>query len=167
MIRGTSTIALLATAIIANLASAQTFQRLGGCPTLGCVFPPDQVDFLAGQYFDIRLEIHAPVNGSEANGGVPDEKFSFTIAKKGAVAVPAATYFKVSEPVLEKWNFTWFEGQYNTHSAFASHIELMRSLHRFLREGCWEAFSRPGHFESLPTGGLVRARRVPRHTQLQ
>lgn len=23
-------------------ASAQTFQRLGGCPDLGCVFPPDQ-----------------------------------------------------------------------------------------------------------------------------
>lgn len=21
---------------------AQTYQRLGGCPTLGCVFPPDQ-----------------------------------------------------------------------------------------------------------------------------
>lgn len=23
-------------------AAAQTFQRLGGCPDLGCVFPPDQ-----------------------------------------------------------------------------------------------------------------------------
>jgi hypothetical protein len=24
---------------------------------LGCVLPPDQTDFLAGQYFDIRLEV--------------------------------------------------------------------------------------------------------------
>lgn len=36
---------LLAT-IFASLlfvyTKAQTFQRLGGCPTLGCVFPPDQ-----------------------------------------------------------------------------------------------------------------------------
>jgi alkaline phosphatase len=28
-------------------------------PALGCVLPPDQTDFLAGQYFDIRLEILA------------------------------------------------------------------------------------------------------------
>jgi hypothetical protein len=51
------------------LASAQTFQRLGTCPTLGCIIPPDAQDFLAGQYFDIRIEIHAPVNGSEATDG--------------------------------------------------------------------------------------------------
>lgn len=25
----------------------------------------DRADFLAGQYFDIRVEVHAPVNGSE------------------------------------------------------------------------------------------------------
>ena len=24
-----------------------------------------RADFLAGQYFDIRVEVHAPVNGSE------------------------------------------------------------------------------------------------------
>jgi hypothetical protein len=29
----------------------------GGCPTLGCVFPPDQAEFLAGAKFDIRLEV--------------------------------------------------------------------------------------------------------------
>jgi len=53
----------------AAAASAQTFQRLGTCPTLGCILPPDAQDFLAGQYFDIRVEIHAPVNGSEATDG--------------------------------------------------------------------------------------------------
>jgi hypothetical protein len=37
--------------------SAQTFQRLGACPSLGCVFPPNQSDFLPGQWFDIRLEV--------------------------------------------------------------------------------------------------------------
>lgn len=58
-----------AAASFAALASAQTFQRLGTCPTLGCILPPDAQDFLAGQYFDIRVEIHAPVNGSEATDG--------------------------------------------------------------------------------------------------
>lgn len=52
-----------------SAVSAQTFQRLGTCPTLGCILPPDAQDFLAGQYFDIRLEVHAPVNGSEATDG--------------------------------------------------------------------------------------------------
>jgi len=56
---------LAAATTFVALVSAQTFQRLGGCPDLGCVFPPDQADFLAGQYFDIRVEVHAPVNGSE------------------------------------------------------------------------------------------------------
>jgi hypothetical protein len=105
------TFALLASAAVTNLASAQTFQRLGACPSLGCVFPPDQTDFLAGQYFDIRLEVHAPVNGSEANGGIPDDKFTFTVAKKGAAAQDVTKFFKIEESKLERWNFTWFEGR--------------------------------------------------------
>jgi len=29
-------------ALLAVPIAGQTFQRLGGCPTLGCIFPPDQ-----------------------------------------------------------------------------------------------------------------------------
>lgn len=104
--RTASTAAFLAAA---GLVSAQTFQRLGTCPTLGCILPPDQQDFLAGQYFDIRLEVHAPVNGSEATDGQPDEDFSFTISKVGGEAQPAAEYFSVEEPELESWSFSWYE----------------------------------------------------------
>ncbi|KAJ5441051.1 Alkaline phosphatase-like alpha/beta/alpha [Penicillium cf. griseofulvum] len=108
--------AISALACFVAFTAAQTFQRLGGCPKLGCIFPPDQVDFLAGQYFDIRLEVHSPVNGSEARIGEPDENFTFTIAKKGHgkgkdnAPVTATEYFKIDEPELEKWDFTWFEG---------------------------------------------------------
>lgn len=92
------------------LANAQTFQRLGTCPTLGCVIPPDQQDFLAGQFFDIRVEIHAPINGSEATDGKPDEDFTFTIAKHGAGEAQAVSeYFQRPEPVIETWDFSWFE----------------------------------------------------------
>jgi len=60
----------LVSAILVGSVTAQTFKRLGGCPKLGCIFPPDQADFLPGAYFDVRLEVHAPVNGTEAfNGG--------------------------------------------------------------------------------------------------
>lgn len=106
-----SAIAVVA-ASIASLASAQTFQRLGGCPSLGCIFPPDQVDFLAGQYFDIRLEVHAPKNGSEAISSPPDPNFKFTIQKVGSAqpAQNASKFFQLPEPALERWNFTWFEG---------------------------------------------------------
>lgn len=87
------------------LASAQTFQRLGTCPTFGCILPPDQQDFLAGQFFDIRLEVHAPVNGSEATDGKPDENFTFTVGPVNGTAVPAAQFFQIEEPVLESWSF--------------------------------------------------------------
>lgn len=75
---------------------------------------PNRSDFLAGQYFDIRLEVHAPVNGSEANGGVPDPNFSFKIEKvvAGGQGQNATAYFGVKEPALETWNFTWFEGTF-------------------------------------------------------
>lgn len=101
--------ALLIGACFVGEASAQTFKRLGGCPSLGCVFPPDQTDFLAGQYFDIRLEVHAPVNGSESfNGGVPDEKFTFCIQTgTHGDCKDAAKFFSVKEPTLEKWSFSY------------------------------------------------------------
>ena len=92
-----------------QLIDGGSYQRLGGCPTLGCVFPPDQQDFLAGQYFDIRLEVHAPVNGSEATNGVPDTSFSLTVGKVGGTAQPAAEFFGVAAPELETWKFSWFE----------------------------------------------------------
>ena len=45
-------------AVIACLFSrtiAQTFQRLGGCPELGCVFPPDQYVFLLFYLLRFRM----------------------------------------------------------------------------------------------------------------
>ncbi|KAF1947225.1 alkaline phosphatase precursor [Clathrospora elynae] len=101
--------AIAAAALLVGSVSAQTFRRLGACPTLGCVFPPDQADFLAGQFFDIRLEVHQPKNGSEFIGLPLDENFTFTIAKTGGAAKLVTDYFKIQDPKLEKWNFTWFE----------------------------------------------------------
>jgi hypothetical protein len=34
--------AISALACFVAYTAAQTFQRLGGCPDLGCIFPPDQ-----------------------------------------------------------------------------------------------------------------------------
>ena len=99
-------------------------------PALGCVLPPDQSDFLAGQLFDIRLEVHAPVNGSEANGGVPDEKFTFTIAKDGAAAQPAASFFKIAEPAIEKWDFSWYEDLFAEDSKNASFVNVASKIYR-------------------------------------
>lgn len=69
----------------------------------------DRAEFLAGQYFDIRLEVHSPVNGSEARGGEPDPDFTFSISKDGQ-EVKATEFFKVEEPELEEWSFSWYEG---------------------------------------------------------
>lgn len=103
--RGSTVIFLLSAGVIGQ-ASAQYFKRLGGCPTLGCVFPPDQTDFLVGQYFDIRLEVHAPINGSEAiNNGVPDEKFTFCIQSGKGPCQDVTKFFSTKESRLEKWDF--------------------------------------------------------------
>ncbi|KAL1739884.1 alkaline phosphatase [Schizophyllum fasciatum] len=91
-------------------ARAQYYKRLGGCPTLGCLFPPDQSDFLPGQLFDIRVEVHAPVNGSEAfNKGVPDEDFVLCIQREDGECIPVEEYFGKEQSALEKWSFSYYE----------------------------------------------------------
>ncbi|KAG5751548.1 hypothetical protein H9Q70_005792 [Fusarium xylarioides] len=122
-------IAALAASIAA--VSAQTYQRLGTCPTLGCVLPPDQSDFLPGQLFDLRVEVHAPVNGSEAaHNGKPDEKFTVTIAKKGQKAKDFAKAFGVSEPKLETWKFKWYEDLFAEDEDKPSVVNVASKVYR-------------------------------------
>ncbi|KAG5645932.1 hypothetical protein DXG03_004721 [Asterophora parasitica] len=118
----------------ASAASAQTFKRLGGCPKLGCVFPPDHTDFLVGQHFDIRLEVHAPVNGTEAySGGVPDEKFSFCIQRGYGPCTDAAKFFNVKEPALEKWSFSYFEDLFAQDAGASTTVNVASKAFRGLQ----------------------------------
>lgn len=89
-----------------------------------------RADFLAGQYFDIRLEVHAPVNGSEANGKLPDEKFTFTVAKEGKRGKNATEYFQTTEPKLERWNFTWYEDLYAKDANKPSLVNVTAKAYR-------------------------------------
>lgn len=131
MLVGLRLVAVLATSLAT--VSAQYYQRLGTCPTLGCVLPPDQQDFLPGQYFDLRLEVHAPVNGSEAyNNGVPDEEFSVTIAKEGSEAKSITDFFAVEEPVVETWSFKWYEDLYAEDTKTPSVVNVASKIYRRL-----------------------------------
>ncbi|KAK3719737.1 hypothetical protein LTR37_004274 [Vermiconidia calcicola] len=132
-----------AAAVLCSVASAQTFQRLGTCPTLGCILPPDQQDFLAGQYFDIRLEVHAPVNGSEATDGRPDENFTFTVAKVGGTAQPATEFFGMDEPELETWDFSWYEDLFAYDDDRASVVNVASKAYRRV------ALYEPGEYEAV------------------
>ncbi|KAJ7590445.1 alkaline-phosphatase-like protein [Mycena floridula] len=122
----------LVAASLFTAASAQTFRRLGACPTLGCIFPPDQTEFLAGQYFDVRLEVHAPTNGTEANGGVPDEKFTFCIQKGSGSCQDASKFFGVKEPVLEKWSFSYFEDLFAQDAGQGTVVNVASKAYRAL-----------------------------------
>ncbi|KAL8926326.1 MAG: hypothetical protein Q9172_001835 [Xanthocarpia lactea] len=131
---------------LASIGAAQSFRRLGACPTLGCVFPPDQTDFLAGQYFDIRLEVHAPVNGSEATGKTtPDTNFTFTIAQQGRRPQGAAAYFKIAEPALERWNFTWYEDYFARDADTPSLVNVASKIYRRV------ALYQPGEYTATLT----------------
>ena len=89
------------------------------------------VDFLPGQQFDIRFEVHAPVNGSEAfNRGIPDANFTATISKDNGTAQSIASFFKLSEPALERWNFTWFEDLFAQDAKNASLVNVTSKIYR-------------------------------------
>lgn len=131
--------AFLAAATSVSLVSGQTFQRLGTCPTLGCILPPDEQDFLPGQQFDIRFEVHAPKNGSEAfNNGVPDEKFTATITKdgggpRGSKPKSITDFFKLKgadEPKLEKWTFSWYEDLFAEDAKTPSVVNVASKVYR-------------------------------------
>ncbi|CAH0053387.1 unnamed protein product [Clonostachys solani] len=120
------------TALVAS-ASAQTYQRLGGCPKLGCVLPPDQSEFLPGQLFDLRVEVHAPANGSEAaHDGKPDENFKVTIAKGSDAPRDFSAAFGIKDPELEKWNFTWYEDLYAEDAKKPSLVNVAAKAYRKL-----------------------------------
>ncbi|ETN44615.1 uncharacterized protein HMPREF1541_10285 [Cyphellophora europaea CBS 101466] len=139
----TLTAAAAALGLFACQCSAEFFYRLGACPKLGCILPPDQADFLPGQYFDIRLEIHAPQNGSERIEGYtePDQNFTFTIQKDGeGEGVTAAEYFSIEEPEIETWNFTWYEDLFAVAAETPSAVEVASKAYRRV------ALYEPGHY---------------------
>ncbi|KAG0315707.1 hypothetical protein BGZ99_007313, partial [Dissophora globulifera] len=100
----------IATAISAVAASpldpAGQFKRLGACPTLGCLFPPDRAEFLAGSYFDVRVEVHAE------NDATPNPNYSLTIEKLSndkakPKPVDFSKFSKVKSNAQESWDFTY------------------------------------------------------------
>lgn len=133
-------------ALFASSAVAQTYQRLGACPKLGCIFPPDQADFLPGQYFDIRLEVHAPQNGSErVSYANPDGNFTFTLAKQGQPAKPVTHFFNIPDPRLETWNFTWYEDLFAEAAKTPSLVKVAAKAYRKV------ALYEPGHYTAVLT----------------
>lgn len=124
---------VVALAALAAPVAAQTFRRLGTCPTLGCLLPPDQSEFLPGQLFDLRVEVHAPVNGSEAaHDGTPDENFKVTIAKEGEEARDFAEAFGVDEPKIENWDFKWYEDLFAEDQGKPSVVNVAAKAYRKL-----------------------------------
>ncbi|KAJ6512359.1 alkaline-phosphatase-like protein [Mycena vulgaris] len=135
---------ILVAASLVTYASALTFTRLGACPTLGCVFPPDQASFLPGQYFDVRLEVHAPINGSEAfNDGTPDKKFTFCIQAGEGKCTDAAKYFKSTPSVVETYNFTYYE------DLFAQEAKTPTVVNAAARSFRGLSLSTPGTYKAI------------------
>ncbi|KAI4679781.1 uncharacterized protein J4E84_008304 [Alternaria hordeiaustralica] len=89
-----------------------------------------KADFLAGQYFDIRLEVHQPRNGSEFIGLPLDEQFTFTLGKKGEEAKLVTEFFNLEEPNLEKWNFTWYEDLFARDAAMKTLVNVASKAYR-------------------------------------
>ncbi|KAF9095652.1 hypothetical protein BGX23_000152 [Mortierella sp. AD031] len=111
----------LATAIsavsAAQLDRPGQFYRLGACPDLGCVFPPDRTNFLAGAKFDVRVEVHGEDKVQ------PDTEYSLSIRRlsskdakdrknknnKPSKPVDFTKFTKVQPDAPESWNFNYFK----------------------------------------------------------
>jgi hypothetical protein len=88
----------------------------------------DQVDFVAGTVFDIRVEVQAPLNGSRPyNNGNPDSDFSVTIGRKkdGSDAKPLSQFYDVKEPDLTSYNFTYYEDLFYKQNNSATFVNVV------------------------------------------
>jgi hypothetical protein len=64
-----------------------------------CLLDSQIEDELIPETFDIRVEVQAPVNGTEAyNGGVPSPDFSVVIAGGDAEPIDITQFFSIEEP---------------------------------------------------------------------
>ncbi|KAG9224943.1 hypothetical protein PTI98_009838 [Pleurotus ostreatus] len=117
----------------ASVVSAQTYKRLGTCPSLGCIFPPDQTDFYAGAYFDIRLEVHSPVNGTEAfKNGEIDKDFTLCIQKGDGPCEDVTKFFTVEDSKLDTWTFSYYEDLFARDAGSASVVNVASKGYRAL-----------------------------------
>ncbi|ODO10012.1 hypothetical protein I350_02237 [Cryptococcus amylolentus CBS 6273] len=118
-------------ALLTTPVFAQTFRRTGACPQLGCVWPPDQTDFIAGRTFDIRVEVQAPVNGSEAyNNGVPAPDFTVKIGGKGAELIDVSQFFGIADPEVDKHNFTYYEDLFAEEEEAVTPVNVLSKSYR-------------------------------------
>ncbi|SGZ22116.1 BQ5605_C022g09432 [Microbotryum silenes-dioicae] len=124
---------LVSLVALAGSVDAQTFRRTAACPELGCLFPPTHTDFLVSQKFDIRQEIQAPVNGTQAfNNGVVSPDFTLTITPPGGSATPLIKYFKLDQPKDEVYNFTWYEDLFYQKNNSASLVNVIAKSYRYV-----------------------------------
>lgn len=61
---------------------------------------------------------------------MPDEKFTVTIAKEGGAPASIASFFKQSEPAVEKWTFSWYEDLFAQDAKNASVVNVASKIYR-------------------------------------
>ena len=76
--------------------------------------------------------MHAPINGSEATGKPPDEHFSLAIQPESGTPIPAAEFFDIPEPSLQRWTFNWTEDLYARDAKTPSVVNVASKAYRNL-----------------------------------
>jgi hypothetical protein len=79
------------------------------------------------------MQVHAPVNGSEAYAsGVPDGNFTFTLSNNKGYSATIPSFFQVPEVGLESWNFTWYEDLFARDSKSPTPVNVASKAYRSL-----------------------------------
>ncbi|KAL8291314.1 hypothetical protein RQP46_002292 [Phenoliferia psychrophenolica] len=93
----------------------------------------DQTDFIAGQVFDLRIEVQAPVNGTEAyNGGVPSLDFALEISGDGGKPLEISQFLNRPDPTVEKYNFTYYEDLFAQDAKTPVLVNVLAKSYRYL-----------------------------------
>ncbi|KAI8071798.1 alkaline-phosphatase-like protein [Gongronella butleri] len=98
------------------------YPRLGACPDKhACIFPPTESQFLAGGYFDLRVELHAYDKNTAHPVPAPYKSFKTLVRKDNGPWEDASRYFHKPTPALENWNFNWTQ---SLEAKYAKQLEL-------------------------------------------
>ncbi|KAK4702536.1 phosphatidate phosphatase LPIN, partial [Phenoliferia sp. Uapishka_3] len=97
----------------------------------GMDFSSVPTDFIAGQVFDIRVEIQAPLNGSAPfNRGVPSPNFTLEIFGDGGYPLEISQFYQIKDPAVEAYNFTYFEDLFAKDAQTPTLVNVLAKSYR-------------------------------------
>lgn len=88
---------------------------------------------VCGQVFDIRLEVQAPINGTEAyNNGTVNPIFKLEIGGYGAELQEISAFYGVAQPTVESYAFHYYEDLAAEDAKLPTFVNVLAQTYRHI-----------------------------------